>query len=260
LLDAPELNQLIKEPVDTILDDGRWTLDYEDLQRKASDPKTKLFILCNPMNPCGSVLTKNELARIETICLENNVLLCSDEIHCDLILDAEQRHITAGSLPEIGDKSITIMAASKTFNIAGLASSFVIIPDKKIRHQYTRTTISMQLWVNVLGMIATEKALTECDEWYDAQLDYLRGNRQYLKQAFDKLDGFNYQPAAATFLAWIDASGLAVNNVHQYMLAKGVGPTSGKDFGWPNYTRINFACPRSNLEDAIKRLTNGYTS
>ena len=258
LLDAPELNELIKEPVDTCLENGRWTLDFDDLQRKAADPKAKLFILCNPMNPCGSVLTDKELARIEAICLENNVLLCSDEIHCDLILDEEQRHIPAGSLPGIGEQSITIMAASKTFNIAGLASSFVIIPDKNIRQKFTRTTIAMQLWVNVLGMIATEKAFTECDEWYDAQLDYLRANRQYLKDAFNKLEGFDFEPAAATFLAWVDASGLAVNDVHQYMLSKGVGPTSGKDFGWPKFTRINFACPRSNLEQAIERLTNGF--
>ncbi|MCP3674049.1 MAG: putative C-S lyase [Gammaproteobacteria bacterium] len=254
LLDAPELNNLIKETVNTCMKDGRWTFDFDDLERKASDPKARMFILCNPMNPCGSVLTADELARIEAICLQHDVMLCSDEIHCDLILD-DVSHIPAGSLSEIGSQCITIMAASKTFNIAGLASSYVIIPDEKIRQQFIQTTISMQLWVNVLGMIATEKALTECDDWYESQLDYLRGNRQYLKQAFKSIDGFDYKPAAATFLAWIDASTLDAKDVHQYMLSKGVGPTAGEDFGRPNFTRINFACPRSYLEQAIERLT-----
>jgi len=206
------------------------------------------------MNPCGSVLTEQELQQIEMICLNHDILLCSDEIHCDLILDENSRHIPAGSLPEIGPQSITLMAASKSFNIAGLGSSFAIIPDEKIRQKYTRTTIGMQLWVNILGMKATEKAFTDCDGWYDAQLNYLRGNRNYLAQMFNQLDGFDYAPAQATCLAWIDASGLGVADVQQYMLSKGLAPSAGSDFGWPDFTRINFACPRVYLEQLIEKL------
>jgi len=254
LLDAPELNYLEKVTINTCLDNGRWMLDFDDLKKKAAHPKTKMFILCNPMNPCGSVLNTEELQQIETICLNNDVLLCSDEIHCDLILDKDVPHIPVGSLTDIGERSITTMAPSKTFNTAGLASSFAIIPDKKMRHQYSRATVDMQLWVNVLGMIATEKAFTECDDWYEAQLEYLRANRDYLTKEFSKLDGFEYRPGAATYLAWIDASSLDVSDVHQFMLDKGVGPTAGKHFGWSNFTRINFACPRAYLQQAIERL------
>ena len=254
LLIAPELNDLHCVTVGTTLESGRWTLNLDELEEKASDPRTRLFILCNPMNPCGSVLTEQELRNIEMICLKYDVLLCSDEIHCDLLLDEKARHIPAGTLPDIGQKSITLMAASKTFNIAGLGASFAIIPDAKVREKYTKTTIGMQLWVNILGMTATEKAFTNCDDWYDAQLDYLRGNRDYLVQAFNRLDEFDYVPAQATNLAWIDASGLGVADVQHYMLSKGLAPSPGSDFGWPDFTRINFACPRVYLKQAIEKL------
>lgn len=206
------------------------------------------------MNPSGSVLTEEELRRIEWICLKHNVLLCSDEIHCDLVLDEQATHVPAGTLSDIGRQTITIMAASKTFNIAGLGASFAIIHDDKIRAKYTQATLGILPWVNVLGMTATEKAFTRCDDWYEAQLDYLRGNRDYLTRAFAQLDGFEFTPPQATYLAWINASGLGVEDVQHYMLSKGVGPSPGSDFGWPEFTRINFACPRVNLEQAIERL------
>jgi len=256
LLAAPALNQLQLETVETIMLDGRWTLDFDELERKATDPDTRIFILCDPMNPCGSVLTREELQKIERICLENDVLLCSDEIHCDLVLDENETHIPAGSLSDIGNNAITLMAASKTFNIAGLATSLAIIPDRKIRKQFTKTTIGMQLWVNIFGMEATEAAFTLSDEWYDAQLDYLRGNRDFLQRAFSKLEGFEYKPAAATYLAWVNASGLGVDNIQQYLLDKGIAPSPGNNFGWAGYSRFNFACPRSFLEEAVKRLAD----
>jgi len=253
LLAAPENNHLIIETIDTHLENGRWSLDFDELERKAKHPKTKLLLLCNPMNPCGSVLTKQELQQIESICLANNVLICSDEIHCDLILDEEIKHIPAGTLPKIGEQTITLMAASKTFNVAGLSTAFAIIPDSNIRAKYLGT-IATQMWVNALGLRATELAFTQCDAWYEQQLVYLRSNRDYLASAFSELPGFNYIPAAATYLAWVDASALAVQDVQKYFLSKGVAPSSGQDFGWPSFSRINFACPRIHLEQAIEKL------
>ena len=254
MLAAPGLNNLIREDVDTIEVDGRWTLDFAQLEKKAADPKTKLFIMCNPMNPTGSVMTPQELAEVERICLTHNVTLCSDEIHCDLILDESVKHIPAGKLTNIGAQSITLMAASKTFNVAGLGTSFAIIPDTELRGQFTRAAAGIVPWVNFMGLVATEVAFTQCDDWHTAQLNYLRSNLDYLQQEVDALPGFKLLRPQATFLAWIDASGLRVDDVHRYMESKGVGPSPGKDFGWDKFTRINFGCPRAMLEDAFSRL------
>mgnify|MGYP001155056879 CR=1 FL=1 len=255
MLAAPGLNDLTREDINTVEVEGRWTLDFDELERKASDPKVKLFIMCNPMNPTGSVMTAEELARVESICLKHNVTLCSDEIHCDLILDVSTRHIPAGTLPHIGQQTITLMAASKTFNVAGLGTSFAIIPDSRLRNQFTRSAAGIVPWVNFMGLVATEVAFTQCDDWHQAQLTYLRKNLDYLEQAINSLPGFKMLRPQATFLAWIDASGLDVKDVQAYMESKGVGPSPGRDFGWSAFTRINFGCPRDMLKQAIARLS-----
>jgi cystathionine beta-lyase len=254
LLQAASINGLQNLTVGTLLESERWVLDFDELERHAADPLCKLFLFCNPMNPCGSVFTADELKRIEAICLKHDVLLCSDEIHCDLILDESTRHIPAGTLNEIGEQALTIMAPSKTFNIAGLGSSFVIIRDPTTRKRYQRSTHGIVPWINVLGQVAMIAAFTECDDWLEAQLDYLRGNRKFLAKELNRLEGLSYRPAQATFLAWVDASGLGVNDIQQYMLQHGIGPSAGSDFGDPDFIRINFACPRVYLEKMIERL------
>lgn len=254
MLAAPELNHLRKETVDTVLDGDRWSLDFTQLEAKAADPKTKLFIMCNPMNPVGSVMTEQELQRVEQICLKHDVVLCSDEIHCDLILDESVKHIPAGKLDDIGAKTITLMAASKTFNVAGLGTSFAIIPDRNVRTRFTRASAGIVPWVNFMGLVATEVAFTQCDDWHQAQLEYLRSNLDFVEQQVKKIEGLSFVRPQATFLAWIDASGLNQDNVQAYMESKGVGPSPGKDFGWPQFTRINFACRRSLLEQAFNRI------
>lgn len=254
MLAAPGLNNLIKENVDTIMVDGRWTLDFEQLEQKASDPKTKLFIMCNPMNPVGSVMTPTELSKVEDICVKHGVTLCSDEIHCDLILDESVSHIPAGTLPKIGEQAITLMAASKTFNVAGLGTSFAIIRDAKVRAKFSRAAAGHMPWVTFMGLIATEVAFTQCDDWHQAQLEYLRGNLDYLETELAQIDGFNFVRPQATFLAWIDGAGVGADDLQKYMESKGLGPSPGKDFGWSDHTRINFGCRRSMLEQAIALL------
>jgi cystathionine beta-lyase len=253
---CPAMNNRELASVATLEEDGRWVLSFDELEQQAADPACSLFLLCNPMNPCGSVLSKKELQRIETICLKHHVTLCVDEIHCDLVLDQQQTHFTAGRLDNIGEQSIVIMAANKTFNVAGLTSAFAIIPDKKQRLKFQQVAMGLLPWANHMGVLATEVAFTQCDDWYEAQLNYLRGNQQYLQQSLNQIEGLSYHPAAATFLAWVDASGLAVDDVQAYMIGKGLAPSAGSDFGWNDYTRINFACPRKNLEQAIERLSN----
>ncbi|MGJ8680010.1 MalY/PatB family protein [Paraglaciecola sp.] len=254
LLAAPKINGLERVDIGTVQEEGRWTIDFEELEKQAADPAVKLFVVCNPMNPVGSVLSAHELQRITDICVKNNVTLCSDEIHCDLILDENAKHIPAGKVPEFSGKVVTLMAASKTFNVAGLGASFAIIEDPKTRAEFNTAAKGIVPWVTVLALEATEAAFTLCDQWHGELLTYLRGNLDYLTNEIERIDGLELLPPQATFLAWIDASGLGVDNPQKYFEDKGVGPSPGIDFGDKNFIRINFGCPRSVLEEAIARI------
>ena len=254
LLAAPALNGLQRVDIATLEVERRYTLDFAQLERAASDPKCKLFILCNPMNPVGSVLTDSELATIAQICQRHDVLLCSDEIHCDLVLDENAQHIPAGRQDALTDNSITLMAASKTFNIAGLGAAFAIIPNVELRRRFNAAAQGIMPWVHILGLVATEAAFTQCDDWYQDLLAYLRTNRDNLVAQINRIDGLRLLPPQATFLAWIDGSGLGVDSPQRYFEALGVGPSPGADFGDKHFVRINFGCPQAHLQEAIKRL------
>jgi cystathionine beta-lyase len=257
LIAAPKLNNLVKVDIGTVEVDGRWTMDFVELEKQAADPACKLFIICNPMNPVGTVLTSQELQRIADICISNNVMLCSDEIHCDIILDENAKHIPAGKLADFKGQTITLMAASKTFNVAGLGTSFAIIEDANIRRKFNAAAQGMMPWVTVLGLAATQAAFTLCDDWHQDFLRYLRGNRNYLVAEIAKINGLKLLRPQATFLAWIDASGLGVENPQKHFEALGVGPSPGADFGDKNCVRINFGCPRSELERAVELIKAG---
>ena len=254
LLAAPGINNLERVDIPTIIENDQWTIDLNALEEAAKDPACKIFIVCNPGNPAGTVFTQQELAEIARICEQNNVLLISDEIHCDLVLDDNAQHIPASSLPQLQNSSVTLMAASKTFNVAGLGTSFAIIPDAKLRANFSKAMMGIMPWVTILGLVATETAFTQCDQWYDTLLAYLRQNRQFLFEEINQINGFNMLLPQATFLAWIDASQLGVESPQAYVEAKGIGPSPGADFGDKNFIRINFGCPKSYLEQAVERL------
>ena len=253
LLAAPSINQRKRLLVPTILENGRWTLDFDALEQHAAKPETRLFIMCNPMNPVGSVMTQEELDKVADICNRYNVMVCSDEIHCDLILE-DTKHLPASAHKALADSSITLMAASKTFNVAGLGTSFAIIPDAQLRKKFNHAARGIVPWVNVMGLSATQAAFTQCDQWYSEQLDYLRSNRDFLVSEINKIEGLNTVTPAATFLLWVDASGLGVNDTQAWAEAKGIGPSPGKDFNAPQFFRLNFGCARDYLSDAIARL------
>ena len=261
LLAAPRLNGLERVDIGTVKasdrnDNERYTLDFDALEKEAADPKCKLFILCNPMNPVGSVLTQAELDRIAEICNANNVKLCSDEIHCDLILEDGKQHIPAGREKNLAENSVTLMAASKTFNIAGLGTSFAIIPNRQLRQAFTNAAAGIVPWVTVLGLAATEAAFTRCDDWHQQQIDYLRENRDMVFNTINSIDGLKMLKADATFLAWIDASGLGVENVQEWAEEKGVGPSPGVDFHKADHFRINFGCSKAMLQEILQRLAS----
>ena len=259
LLAAPKINDLERVDIGTVIDNSdsekpRYTIDFEALESHAADPKCKLFIVCNPMNPVGSVLTQDEIDRIATICNQHNVRLCSDEIHCDLILEPGKTHIPAGRVSELENNSVTLMAASKTFNVAGLGTSFAVIPDAGLCRQFTQAAAGIMPWVTVLGLAATQAAFTECDDWHQAQLAYLKENRDRVFEAVNSIEGLSMIKPDATFLAWVDASGLKVDNVLTWAEQKGVGPSPGADFHQADHFRINYGCSKQMLEDILARL------
>lgn len=255
LLAAPAINNRAQLCVPTVLENGRWTLDFDALEQHASQTHTSLFIMCNPMNPAGTVMTSAELDRVADICNRHGVMVCSDEIHCDLILD-EVEHIPVGQHKALRENSITLMAASKTFNVAGLGTSFAIIPDASIRARFVQAGAGIVPWVTVMGLCATAAAFTQCESWYQAQLSYLRSNRDYLVKAINSIDGLKCQSPQATFLLWVDARGLGVKDTQGWCEQRGVGPSPGRDFGAPDFFRINFGCSKSYLEEIVKRLSS----
>jgi cystathionine beta-lyase len=232
----------------------RWILDLEELEASIT-PQTELLLFCNPHNPAGTVYSHDELIKIQDICQRHDLLICSDEIHCDLILNKEKKHIPFATMNEdAANRSITLMAASKTFNIAGLSFGFAIIPNDKLREKFKVLVLETMPEINVLAQTATEAAFKYGENWRIEQIEYLRANRDYLLQEINAIKGLKMYPLDATFLAWIDVSALNLDDPETFFDEAGVGISAGKYFGDSNCIRLNFACPRSTLEEAVKRI------
>ncbi|WP_286236789.1 MalY/PatB family protein [Neptuniibacter halophilus] len=216
---------------------------------------TRLLLFCNPHNPGGAVYRREELEQLAELILKHDLYLCSDEIHCDLILEPGLQHIPIASLgADIRARTITLMAPSKTYNIAGLGCSFAIISDPQLRKQFIDVKKGIVPDVNLLGYTATEAAYRDGDEWNRQQLDYLRGNRDYLHREINQIPGLKLLPVEATYLAWIDVSGAKLSNPAHFFEQAGVGMSPGRDFGDNHYMRLNFGCPRETLEEAVRRI------
>ncbi len=236
------------------LQDERWILDFDALDATIT-PKTKMVLFCNPHNPGGTVYTEKELLRLQGICEKHDLLICSDEIHCDLILDESKKHHPFGNLnDDAANRSITLMAASKTYNVAGLNFGFAIIPNKELRTDFEKNVLEKAPDVNLIGQTATEAAFKHGESWRLQQINYLRDNRDYLLQEINAIPGLKMYPLEATFLAWIDVSELKLDNVESFFEDAGVGISAGVYFGDENFIRLNFACRRTLLEEAIKRI------
>lgn len=237
---------------------GRWAIDWEALER-AITPKTRLFYLCNPHNPLARVWRREELLRLADFCERHNLTLCSDEIHCDLILDPALPHIPTSALsPEIAARTITLMAPSKTYNVPGLGTSLAIIPDAMRRARFLRATAGIVAEVTCLGFTACEAAYRDSEPWRQALLAYLRGNRDYLLEAIAReLPGVRVEaPVEATYLLWLDVSALGLEQPTARFEKHGVGLSDGAMFGAAKGThvRLNFGCPRALLVEAIRRM------
>jgi cystathionine beta-lyase len=231
-------------------------MDLEQVARGLA--RCQALLLCNPHNPTGRVLTRAELEHIAQVCLEHDVLIVSDEIHCDLVFDG-RRHIPIASLSEtVARRTITLMAASKTYNVAGLKAAFAVIADPDLRQRFNASRLGMVDSVNALGLVATGAAYRHGGAWKAAVLAYLQDNRDYLFDAVQRrLPGVSMAKPQATFLAWLDCSGLGLNDPQAFFLEHAkVGLNPGTDFGpgGAQHVRLNFGCPRATLEEGLNRL------
>jgi cystathionine beta-lyase len=237
---------------------ARWEIDWDALERAVTS-KTKLFFLCNPHNPLARVWRRDELVRLGEFCTRHDLVLCSDEIHCDLILDSSRPHVPSATLsPEIAARSITLMAPSKTYNVPGLGTSFAIISDATLRARFVRATAGIVAEVTTLGFAACEAAYRDSEPWRQDLLAYLRGNRDFLLDFLAReLPGLHVAaPIEATYLAWINVESLNLGDPIAHFEQHGVGLSDGAFFGARrgSHVRINFGCPRATLAEALRRM------
>ncbi len=253
-LEAAEIGNRRLQDVPFIWQNDRWEMDFEEM-KKAVNPSTKLYMLCNPHNPNGRVFSKQELVELADFCVENDLVLCSDEIHCDLILDESKQHISIASLnKEIEARSITLLAPSKTFNIAGLGCSFAIIPDKTLRDKFEKAKYGMMPMLSAFAMESALAAYKDSEAWRLELLEYLRANQTYLLKEINAIKGLKMEPLEATYLAWISYEGTGIIDFVAHLEKHGVGVQDASVFGGKGYFRLNFATQKANLVEAIKRI------
>ena len=243
-------------------EDNRYHIDFEDFEQKIVDHKIKLFLLCNPHNPVGRVWTKEELTRLGDICVKHHVTVVSDEIHEDFVFKGKHQ-VFANIKKEYEEITVTCTAPSKTFNIASLMISNILIPNpelkRKFKHQMDAAGISQ---LNVLGLVACEAAYDHGEEWYQAMKAYVKENIEFVKQYVEEqLPGVNMVEHEGTYLVWLDfrETGLSVEELDDKIINQAkLWLDSGKIFGscGEGFQRINVACPRKVLEEALERIKN----
>jgi cystathionine beta-lyase len=245
---------------------GQYEVDLDRFEA-AITGRTRVFILCNPHNPVGRVFRRDELERMAEICLRHDIVICSDEIHCDLVFRGHPHLPIASLAPEVAARTITLMAPSKTYNIAGLHAALAIIPDSELRKQFQAASADLVPHVDVLGYTAMLAAYRDGGPWLDQVLRYLEANRDFLHEyVSSQLPGLSMTRPEGTYLAWLDCRELVDTmhpesaprlNAHQFFLERaGVALNDGATFGQggEGFVRLNFGCPRSTLLEALERM------
>jgi len=244
----------------------RYHFDFKDLKEKCSQPRAKLLILCSPHNPVARVWEKEELKQLGEICMENNILVISDEIHCDITFQGH-KHLPFASLSKaFAERTFTCVAPTKTFNIASLKSSNVIISNRWLREEFTTALENVSIrFPTIFGLIATETAYSKCEEWLDETLTYIWENYCFLKEFFAKHFPSCYVlPLEGTYLPWIDFRPLKIEPKKLDKIIKEqakVALDDGAMFGaaGAGFQRVNIACPRAILEEALTRIKEALT-
>jgi cystathionine beta-lyase len=238
--------------------DGYYVIDYDAFEAGIT-PRTRLFILCNPHNPVGRVFQRQELERMAEICLRHGIVICSDEIHCDLVFQGS-RHVPIASLaPEVAAQTITLIAPSKTFNVAGLKCAVAIVENAGLRDRFCAARAGLVGSVSLFGYIAALAAYRDGRPWLDEVLRYLEGNRDLLLQTVaEHMPGIGVGRPEGTYLAWLDCRQADLSgNAQEFFLQQAkVALNDGEPFGrgGEGFVRLNFGCPRATLVEALDRM------
>lgn len=257
---AVELAPRAHTDVPLVLDRDRWVFDLDAL-RAALTPRTRLLYLCNPQNPGGTVFRRAELAELAQIA--EGCTIVSDEIHCDLVLEASERHVPIASLaPEISRRTVTLMSANKAFNFPAAGCAWAIVEDGELREAMSADVRAHVLpSPSVFGYAATLAALREGADWLAAQIAYLRGNRALVESRIaTTMAPARVSHVEATYLAWIDCRALPVSDAHELFLRHGVALSPGEQFGAHGFVRLNFGTQRRRLEQALQRMQAAVAS
>lgn len=244
--------------------DGHYEMNFKELELLAKDPKTKFMILCSPHNPVGRAWTRDELKRVGRICIEHGVMLAVDEIHSDLVLPPNKHTVFASVSDELAQHCIICTSPSKTFNLAGLLVSDIIIPNDTIRSAFQEKMKPYYLWPGSFGTVAQIAAYHECEDWLEELLVYLGDNARYIADFIaERMPQVKYRIPEATYLAWLDFRdvGMSSDELWDFMLHKArVATDNGVMFGLDGegdgFQRLNFACPRAQLTEALNRIAD----
>ena len=232
----------------------RWHLDLDRIEA-AIGPRTRLLLLCSPHNPVGRAFTNEELSALAGIARRHDLIVCSDEIHCDLILETDRRHIPFATLDaDAAARTITLMAPSKTYNIPGLGCAFAVIGEEHLRRRFREAMAGIVPDINLFGYTGALAALTHGETWRRAAIAYLRGNRDLVAARIAAMPGLETTPVEATYLAWIDTRARGLSAPAAFFERAGVGLSDGAEFGAPGFVRLNFGCPARILEKALNRM------
>lgn len=249
-----------------INDNGYYKMNFKDLESKLAIPKTTMMILCSPANPVGRVWSFEELKTITKLCKKHNVFLVSDEMHCDIVF-GNVKHTPVGKFKEIEDNLLVCTAPSKTFNLAGLQTSNIIIPNKEIRKKITDLLYSKYMFCpNILGMTACTAAYLYGDSWLIEQNKYLKENVEYVIRFFnEKLPQITVTKLEGTYLMWIDLTSLGMkgDNIVRILAHEfGVGVNNGEHYSsdCDGFIRFNVACTRDVVEQGVKQIYKFYIS
>lgn len=259
-LSAPRYSDRRLRTVELTRGESRWVWDFDRLERALS-PRSRLLMLCSPHNPVGRAWSREELTSLAEIAERHDIVICSDEIHCGLVLDEHNEHIPIAMLDQaIAQRTITLMAPSKTWNVPGLGAAFAVVSNPKLRRQLLDAMHGIVPHVNVLGYAATEAAYRHGEAWRRQLIGYLRTNANRVFGAIAEMPGLKTWRVEATYLAWIDARALRLRDPVLFFEQAGVGLSNGADFGSPGYLRLNFGCSRALLEQALQRIGNAARS
>ena len=255
-ISAPDYaeRELIKVPL-CLDSQDRWTLDIDAMEAAIQD-HTKIFVLCSPHNPVGRVFSKEELTALADFCERHDLILISDEIHCDLVFNAEAKHTLTATLGEqIAERTVTLMAPSKTYNLPGLACAFSIIENTKLRAQFQKTIRGIITEVNCFGYAGITAAYDHGEPWRQALLTYLRNNYNFIYDFIRiEIPEITFRPMESTYLAWLDVSKLGIKDPVRHFEKHGVGLSDGTPFDGHQHLRLNFGCPHSRLVEGLEKI------